>query len=109
MIIADSAEPKSIEELKREGLYRIRASVKGPDSIIHGIQLLQNYNIIVKPELEEVITEFQNYSWKKDKKTGEYINEPVDEFNHFMDALRYSLQCVATHKLKTMDKKLLAL
>lgn len=109
IIICDSAEPKSIEELKREGLYRVRASVKGPDSIIFGINQLQNYNIIVNPELDEVITEFQNYAWKKDKKTGEYINEPVDDFNHFMDSLRYSLQCLDSHKIKTMSKAVLAL
>ena len=109
IIICDSAEPKSIEELKREGLYRVRASIKGPDSIIFGINQLQNYNIIVNPELDEVITEFQNYAWKKDKKTGEYINEPVDDFNHFMDSLRYSLQCLDSHKIKTMSKAVLAL
>ena len=68
--------------------------VKGPDSIIHGIQKLQEYEIIVHPSCQEVITEFENYSWQKDKKTGEYINKPVDQFNHCMDALRYSLQCV---------------
>ena len=104
LIIADSAEPKSIEELKREGIYRIRASVKGPDSIIYGIQALQQYQIIVNPRCEGLIVELQNYAWKKDKKTGEYINEPVDEYNHHLDALRYSLQCVNTHKLQTMSK-----
>lgn len=109
LIIADSAEPKSIEELKRAGIYRIRASVKGPDSIIHGINLLQQYHIFVDIKCEGVITELQNYAWKKDKKTNEYINEPVDEFNHYLDALRYSLQCIDNHKLQSMDKKILSL
>lgn len=109
LIIADSAEPKSIEELKRAGIYRIRASVKGPDSINYGINILQQYHIFVDINCTEVITELQNYSWKKDRKTNEYINEPVDEFNHYLDALRYSMQCIDQHKLKTMDKKILAL
>ena len=104
LIIADSAEPKSIEELKREGIYRIRPSVKGPDSIIHGIQLLQQYKLVVNPNCTEVITELENYSWKKDKKTNEYINEPIDDWNHHLDAIRYSLQCVDTHKLQSMSK-----
>ena len=93
IIVCDSAEPKSIEELRRNGITRARESVKGPDSILHGIQRLQEYEIIIHPSCQEVITEFENYSWQKDKKTGEYINKPIDQFNHCMDALRYSLQC----------------
>ena len=106
-IIADAAEQKSIEEIKRLGITRIKPCVKGPDSIIHGIQKLQNYQIIVHPNCGELITEFENYSWQKDKTTGEYINKPVDQFNHYCDALRYSLQCVDnTRKLKTLSKNL---
>ena len=92
-IICDSAEPKSIQELRQNGIYAARESTKGPDSIIHGIQRLWEYEIIVHPSCQEVITEFENYSWQKDKTTGEYINKPIDMFNHCMDALRYSLQC----------------
>lgn len=109
VIIADSAEPKSIEELRRDGISRIRESTKGKDSIIHGIQKLQNYKIIVHPTCEKIITEFENYSWKKDKQSGEYINQPIDEFNHFIDALRYSLQCVKTNKIKTINKAALGI
>lgn len=109
VIIADSAEPKSIEELRRDGISRIRESTKGKDSIIHGIQKLQNYKIIVHPTCEKLITEFENYSWKKDKQSGEYINQPIDEFNHFIDALRYSLQCVKTNKIKTINKAALGI
>ena len=104
-IIADAAEPKSIEEIKRAGINKIRACKKGPDSIIHGIQKLQNYEIIIHPSCTGIITEFENYTWQKDKKTDEYINKPIDDFNHYIDALRYSLQCVAT-KLKSIDKNL---
>lgn len=105
VIVADSAEMKSIEEIRRGGIGKIRPATKGPDSVRFGIQKLQNYKIIVHPDCQGVITEFENYSWKKDKQTGEYTNEPVDMFNHFCDALRYSLQCAAT-KLKTLDKNL---
>jgi phage terminase large subunit len=106
-IIADAAEQKSIEEIKRKGISRIKPCVKGPDSIIHGIQKLQNYEIIVHPNCEGIITEFENYSWQKDKATGEYINKPIDDFNHYCDALRYSLQCVDnSRKLKTLNKNL---
>ena len=108
-IIADAAEPKSIEEIKRKGINRIRACTKGPDSIVHGIQKLQQYEIIVHPKCEGIITEFENYSWQKDKKTNEYINKPIDSFNHFIDALRYSLQCINTKKLKSINKSALGL
>lgn len=103
-IIADSAEPKSIEEIKRGGIIKMKPAVKGPDSVIHGIQKLQNYHIIVHPSCQGVITEFENYSWQKNK-DGEYINRPSDSFNHYCDALRYSLQC-ANAKLKTLSKNL---
>lgn len=106
LIVADSAEQKSIEEIKRKGVTKIKAAVKGPDSIIHGIQRLQNYELIVHPSCSGIITEFENYSWQKDK-NGEYINKPIDSFNHYCDALRYSLQCVDnSRKLKSLDKNL---
>lgn len=108
-IIADSAEPKSVAELRSAGIRRVRESVKGPDSVIHGIQKLQQYELIVSPDCPELITELQNYSWKKDKKTGEYINEPVDLFNHYIDALRYSLQCVNDRRVRTFSKEALGL
>ena len=104
-IIADSAEPKSIAEIKSGGIGKIRACKKGADSIIHGIQQLQNYEIIIHPSCTGIITEFENYQWQKDKHTDTYINKPIDEFNHYIDALRYSLQCVTT-RLKTLDKNL---
>lgn len=109
-IIGDSAEVKSIEELRRAGLYRIYPATKGQGSVLQGIQKLQQLDIIVAPECEHVITELQNYAWKKDKASGEYINEPIDEFNHCLDALRYSLQCVDRYKrLTTLSKQTLGL
>ena len=106
LIVCDSAEPKSIEELKRAGLIRARESIKGKDSIIYGIQKLQQYKLVVLPSCVETITELENYAWQKDRATGEYINKPIDDFNHCLDALRYSLQCVKDNRLKTVDKKL---
>lgn len=110
VIIADCAEMKSIEEIKRKGVTRIKPCSKGKDSIIHGIQRLQQYEIIVHPSCSGVITEFENYSWRKDRQSGEYINEPIDDFNHYMDALRYSLQVKDNStKLKTINKATLGL
>ena len=108
-IIADSAEQKSIEEIKREGISRIKPATKGQGSILQGIQQLQQYQIIVHPSgAAALIEELKNYCWEKDKKTNEYINKPIDKYNHCIDALRYSLQCMG-HKVKTMDKALLGL
>lgn len=90
VITCDSAEPKSIEELRRNGLPRVRGAVKGKDSIINGINLLQQYEIIVHPKLTWVIEEFKNYTWKKGK-DGEYINVPIDKYNHSLDSLRYGI------------------
>jgi phage terminase large subunit len=104
-IIADCAEPKSIAEIKSGGVQKIKAASKGADSVLHGIQKLQNYEIIIHPTCKGVIEEFENYTWQKDKYTEVYINKPIDDFNHYIDALRYSLQCVGA-KLKALDKNL---
>ncbi|MEA4804780.1 PBSX family phage terminase large subunit [Acetobacterium wieringae] len=89
-IIADGAEPKSIEELRRLGLRRIRAARKGPDSIMFGIQKLQDYQIFVHPNCENTLVEFNNYIW--DNKNGQIINKPVDDYNHLLDSLRYATE-----------------
>lgn len=86
----DSAEPKSIAEIRGKGV-NIEATEKGKDSIMHGIQWIQQYELIVDERCFKVCEELENYTWKKDKKTGEYINEPVDTFNHTIDAIRYGL------------------
>ena len=108
VIMADSAEQKSIDEIKRMGVVRIKPCVKGQGSILQGIQKLQQYEIIVHPSCVKIKEELENYSWKKDKNTNEYINEPIDQFNHYLDALRYSLQCVDQRaQLRSMDKGML--
>lgn len=85
--IADSAEPKSIEELRRAGL-NILPTAKGSDSILYGIQLLQGKNIVVTKRSTNIIKEMRNYSWDKNKQ-GETLQKPIDRFNHAMDAIRY--------------------
>lgn len=106
IIIADSAELKSVEEIKREGITRIRPSIKGQGSILQGIQKLQQYELIVSPQCHNTIEELENYQWEKDKKTNEYVNKPMDRWNHCLDALRYSLQAVEINpQLKSMPKQ----
>lgn len=90
-IIADSAEPKSIDELKGLGLRRIEAAKKGKDSINNGIQFIQNFEIIIHPRCTNFLTEISNYTWEKDK-FGNQINRPIDDFNHCLDALRYGCE-----------------
>lgn len=97
-IVADSAEPKSIAELKRLGISRITSAVKGPDSVKNGIDRLQRFDIIIDERCLDTIEEFDNYTWIKDKKTGEYINEPIDSFNHHIDSIRYGTQAVMRKK-----------
>ena len=107
-IMADAAEQKSIDEIKRLGVYRIKPCVKGQGSILQGIQKLQQYELVIHPSCKEIVEELNNYSWEKDKQTNEYINKPIDKFNHYLDALRYSLQCLDERiPLKSMDKKIL--
>ena len=108
LIMADSAEQKSIDEIRRLGVNRIKACVKGKGSILQGIQKIQQYELIIHPSCERIVEELENYAWEKDKQTNEYINEPIDQYNHFLDALRYSMQCLdARSQLASMDKKLL--
>jgi len=87
-IIADSAEPKSIEELKRLG-WDVEAALKGPDSINISIGMLKNYVLNITKNSINLRKELMNYKWRIDKATGNPLNEPVDCFNHCIDALRY--------------------
>ena len=89
-IMADSAEPKSIDELNALGL-RVTAAKKGKDSILNGIQWIQDLEIIIHPRCVNFITEISNYTWDTDK-FGAKLNCPIDDFNHLMDAMRYALE-----------------
>jgi len=89
-IVCDSAEPKSITELKR---YNVNASGarKGKDSVLHGVQWLQQHEIIVDKSCVNTQNELQLYQWKKDK-NGNSLRQPVDKNNHIIDALRYAYE-----------------
>lgn len=89
-VTADSAEPKSIDELKWLGL-KVKPAKKGKDSIMNGIQWIQDLEIIIHPRCVNFLTEISNYTWAEDK-FGTKLNAPIDDFNHLMDAMRYALE-----------------
>lgn len=95
-ITADSAEPKSIDELKSLGL-RVKGAAKGKDSVMNGVQWIQDLEIIIHPRCVNFITEISNYTWDKDK-FGNKLNRPIDDFNHLMDAMRYGLEKHITNR-----------
>lgn len=97
-IIADSAEPKSIEELTRLG-WNITPAEKGPDSIKNGIDILKRYKINITSDSPNLLKEFRSYKWAENK-DGVPTNKPVDFLNHGMDAIRY----VALNKLSEAAK-----
>nr|DAN50050.1 MAG TPA: terminase large subunit [Caudoviricetes sp.] len=101
-IRADSAEKKSNQELRNLGIGRVIDVKKGAGSVMQGIQYLLQYEWIVDERCVKTIEELENYTWKKDKATNEYINEPVDSYNHCLDAIRYATQDKITKsKIKT--------
>ena len=106
-ITADSAEPKSIDDIRSKGIYRIKAAKKGKDSILNGIQNIQNYKIIIHPKCENFLIEINNYVWSN--KNGIVINKPIDDFNHLMDALRYAMEDTKKSGLVIMDKSIFSI
>jgi phage terminase large subunit len=100
-ITADSAEPKSIEEIKRAGIY-IKAANKGKDSINHGIDILQQHDILITSKSVNLIKEFRNYTWDADK-AGNKLNKPIDAYNHGIDALRYACEGLSVPKFNLWD------
>lgn len=95
-ITADSAEPKSIDQIKSLGISRIKPAKKGADSVNNGIQFLKDYDIMVHPKCTNIINEFNNYAWNT--KDGKQTNSPIDDFNHGMDAMRYGIEKYITGK-----------
>jgi phage terminase large subunit len=85
-IYADSAEPKSIDELRKYG-HNVIGAIKGKDSVIFGIDILQGYQMLVTKRSTNLKEELTKYSWTKDKETLK--NVPLDAWNHCLDALRY--------------------
>ena len=86
-IIADSAEPKSIEEIYRLG-FNIKPSKKGADSVNNGIDIMKRYQLKVTSHSINLLKELRNYKWMVDK-NNKILNKPVDAFNHCLDAIRY--------------------
>ncbi len=92
-LIADSAEPKSIEELRLQG-YNVFAANKGPDSVKIGIDILKRHELMITKDSTNLIKELRGYTWDKDNE-GKLTGKPIDKYNHALDALRY----VALNKL----------
>lgn len=89
LVIADSAEPKSIDEITSYGVS-IQGCVKGQDSVNQGIQYVQDQKVSVTRRSEHILIEYDNYAWKVDKDTGESLNIPEEGWDHSMDAIRYA-------------------
>ena len=98
--IADSSEPKSIDYIKGKGV-KITAASKGAGSVRAGIDFALEFEIIVNSHLVEFMTEFDNYSWAVDRITKKPTDMPVDDFNHFIDSLRYALEPLMKRKKPT--------
>lgn len=104
MVIADSAEPKSIDEINSYGV-NIQPSRKGKDSVKNGIQLVQSQRISVSKHSTNIIKEYRNYLWQVDK-NGKIINEPEHAFSHSMDSIRYGFQSLLDHLPELARNKL---
>lgn len=91
LVKADSSQPDLINNLNTGG-FRIRGARKGPGSVKAGITWLQGFEIIIDPECPRMIEEAQMYSWQQDRKTHENLNAPVDDWNHYWDAVRYATE-----------------
>ena len=110
-IIADSAEQKSIADLKRNGITNVTPARKGKGSIGAGLDLISSFRVIIHPNCINAANEFANYSYKKNRVTGEYTNEPQEKYNHLIDALRYALEELlhSQRKARTISKSVLGL
>ena len=98
VIYADSAEPKSIAELKTYR-HKVMPCTKGKDSIVYGINLINQNKIYITSRSTNLIKELQSYTWVKDRE-GNTVNKPIDAFNHCIDAARYAI----TSQLETPNK-----
>ena len=92
LVVADSAEPKSIDEIKSYGI-NITPAEKGTDSVRNGIQLVQDQKIAITKRSTNVIKEYRNYLWDMDR-DGHVLNIPEHQFSHSMDAIRYAISSI---------------
>lgn len=100
LTIADSAEPKSIDEIKQQGVLILPAE-KGKDSVLNGIQLVQGQKISITKRSVNTIKEYRNYTWQTDK-SGKIIKVPIDIWNHSMDGIRYAITSLQRPKLEAV-------
>ncbi len=108
-IYVDSAEPRSIQYFKNEGINAV-ACAKGKDSVKAGLMFLQDNEIVVLPKCQNFITELENFSYIKSKQTGEWTEDTTHEWSHAIDACRYAYSDIYTNtKLKTFSKTALGL
>ena len=108
-VYVDSAEPRTIQFLKSEGINAY-PSIKGKDSVQAGIMFLQNHKIVVHPSCKNFIMELENFSYVKSKQTGQYTEETTHEYSHAIDACRYAYSDIYTQtKMKTFNKTSLGL
>lgn len=102
LVIADSAEPKSIDELKLYGV-NVQPVMKGRDSVAQGIQYVQDQRVSITKRSVNGLKEYRNYLWETDKE-GRIINTPIDLWNHFLDATRYGFEGLRPRKDRTERK-----
>lgn len=96
IIVADSSRQDTIDELRANGMPVI-PSMKGPNSIIPGIDMVKNYKLFVTKNSKNIINELDNYTWASDKNNNP-LNMPVDKFNHALDAIRYVVYTLLSDK-----------
>lgn len=101
LVVADSSEPKSIDEIRSYGVNIIPAK-KGKDSIVHGIQLVQDQKVFITKRSVNLIREYRNYLWRTDRE-GKIINKPEDGNDHALDAIRYAISSMRTKQVKEVD------
>lgn len=90
---ADSAQPAMISHVRNKGMTKIVGAAKGKGSVEDGIQFIRSFrHIYIHPRCKNVLREMNLYSWKVDRASGEILSDPVDAENHWLDALRYSLE-----------------
>jgi phage terminase large subunit len=89
IVYADSAEPKSIAELNSYG-HNVLPVSKGRDSIVYGLNLINQNKVYVTSRSKNLINELRNYIWMTDKQ-GNKLNKPIDAYNHAIDAMRYAI------------------
>lgn len=100
LTVADSAEPKSIDEIKSYGVMILPAE-KGKDSVNNGIQIIQDQRISITRRSVNTLKEYRNYMWETDK-DGKILNVPIGIWNHSMDGIRYAITSLCRPQMETV-------